>query len=170
MLINDVKKTSRFKYQIICYDHVLRDSITSCLDTSSKISEQTTSSLVSYKLDSNRSRRLFNRTSALSKSSDQTSRFEDSRARVEWYQSNMRAKLCFARWHSQNLILWKCSKQSLDETSFFSFLIKFLKCHWFKKSSMTMFTRSLEVHFQAKKWTSSLEKIDFKSSMKRVWT
>ena len=42
-----------------CYDHVLRDSITSCLDISSKISRQTTSSRRLYKLVLNWLWRLF---------------------------------------------------------------------------------------------------------------
>ena len=69
--------------QNICYDHVLRNSITSCLDTSSKVSEQTTFSRCLYELNSSRLRHLFNRSLVLSKSRDQMSRFEDSRTQVE---------------------------------------------------------------------------------------
>ena len=58
---------------------------------------------------------------------DQTSRFEDSRARIEWYRSNMRAKICFAKWHSRIFILWKCFKQSLNVISFLWFLMKFFQ-------------------------------------------
>ena len=53
-----------------CYDHVLRDSITSCLDTSSKISRQTTSSRRLYELESNRLQHLFMSRLDSSKTSD----------------------------------------------------------------------------------------------------
>ena len=82
--------------------------------------------------------------------------FRRSRTRVEQYRLNMRAKLCFAIWHSRIFILWKCSKQLLNVISFLSLLIKFLKCHRFKKSSMTMFMKFLEIHF-------SSEEINFES-------
>ena len=98
----------------------------------------------------------------LHSSSDQTSRFEDSRARVEWYRSNIRAKLCFARWHFRIFILWKCSKQSLNVTSFLWRSMKFLKCHRFKNSLMTMFMRSFEIHF-------SSEEMNFKSRKNMIW-
>ena len=70
---------------------------------------------------------------------------------------------CFARWHSRIFILWKCFKQSLNETSLLSFLMKFFKCHRFKESSMIMFMRSLEIH-------SSNEEMNFESreNMSRV--
>ena len=70
---------------------------------------------------------------------------------------------CFARWHFQIFILWKCFKQSLNETSFLSFLMKFFKCHWLKELLMIMFMKSLEVH-------SSDEEMNFESreNMSRV--
>ena len=67
----------------ICYNHVLRDSITSFLDTSLKISKQTTFFRRLYELDLNRLQRLFKRINVLSKSNNQTSRFENSKTQVK---------------------------------------------------------------------------------------
>ena len=133
---NRIHRVIKRQNQTICYDQVLRDSITFCLDTSTKISRQTAFFRRLYELVSNRLRRLF-----------WTSRFENLRTRIEWYQSNMRAKFYFAIWHSRIFILWKCFKQSLNVILFLWRLIKFLKCYRLKKSSMLMFIKFLKIHF-----------------------
>ena len=84
-----------------------------------------------------------------------------SQTRVEQYRLNMRAKLCFAIWHSRIFILWECFKQSLNVISFLLFLMKFFKCHRLKKSSMTMFMKSFEVHFSSEKMNFESRKNKF---------
>ena len=92
-------------------------------------------------------------------------------ARIEQYRSNMRAKLCFAIWHFRIFIVWECSKQSLNVISFLSFLMKFFKCHRFKKSLMTLFMKSFEIHSSSKKMNFEFRKnmfrIEYKTNLNK---
>ena len=60
-----------------CYDHILRNSITFCLDISLKISWQTIFFQCLYELESNRLQRLFMNHFDSLKTSNWTSRFKD---------------------------------------------------------------------------------------------